>query len=84
MLYVIFEEREVGCSCSLVSVNELRTILVKNGKPLDLFSLRIEYGEKINEINVNAYVKRRKLGSFSEWLVREKGFKEIEYKSISL
>jgi hypothetical protein len=83
MLYVIFEDREGGCSCSPIDYKELQIILSKKGKVQDLDELRREYYNKKNEINPNAYVKIRNFGTFSEWLIREKKFKEEEYKSIS-
>jgi hypothetical protein len=83
MLYVIFEDREGGCNCSHIDYKELQTILSKRGKVQDLNDLRREYYGEKNEINPNAYAKIRNFGTFSEWLIREKGFKEEEYKSIS-
>ncbi|MFA5398448.1 MAG: hypothetical protein WC346_20715 [Methanogenium sp.] len=83
MLYAIFEDHEGGCSCSPIEYKELQTILSKKGKAQDLDELRREYYNERNEINPNAYVKIRNFGTFSEWLIREKRFKEEEYKSIS-
>lgn len=84
MIYIIFEEKEVGCSCSPMTYDLLQSVLYKGGKPKDLELLRREFYNELEDMNPNAYVKRRNFGSFSQWLIREKGFKEAEYKSISL
>jgi len=81
MIYLLFEERTAGCSCSPIEYRELKYVLFKK-EVEDLMLLKEEYQRCLEEIEFNAYRKRQKFGNFVEWLIREKGFKEENYQSL--
>lgn len=72
MIYIMVEERSVGCSCSPVEYNEVQKVFT--GPKVDLTRLREEYWKVIEGLSRK---ERQKIGDFSDWLVKEKDFKQV-------
>ena len=67
------EERSAGCSCSPTAYNEIQKVFT--GLKVDLTQLREEYWKVIEGLPRR---ERRKIGEFSDWLVKEKDFKQVD------